>query len=675
MGPLHSSNGARLGLASLCLGLALLGGASPARAQTLGVQRTNEELQDLWNRLRPSLQAMLFNTAKQQFDGRTVQSGSATVELRELQRLGLDAATGPGFPELTPDRVALRVPLSGHWKIEAAARVHVKLRLGFLRPSFTVPITLRVEDLALEGSATFDRTTDPERPTVRQVGTPKVDFKVKLRSSNFLYDILLRVLSPLGNHLAHKALDDALKGLQPQLQALSGLPGPIPGDGAAPLQDSGVQTPFEEVALNVDRRIRRDCLPHGTLLEALMDTPQTDSWLDAYRDGGPGSQGSVVGFTDGGDSAIWTGHYLASQAYRWSVTGDADALDNVRAAVDGIGKLIDVNGGTGLLARICAPENSLMGQQIQRDGVFRSAVINGVRWIGRNGGGGISRDQYIGVLFGLSLTYDLVADQQVKADCARRITQIVDYFTAVHWFVDEDRPALDAPNGAMPTFYHQNATQKLAWLLAGERMAPGRYAAQLAWAGPEAETDWFSSWTGTFGLDHYYKYNLGHVANEVYFRLEGDPARWQAMHRSWRIMRRYVGHHRNAHFDLIECGIDPASRAVYFPATREALRRFLGRNHREVAPPVVDLSNVVWVAVPQIGYTTSGSPSGAGLSSATVQMPSEPLDFDQRAYEGNFHWQRSPFNAASPNAGNPRKEKPGIDVTLPYWMGRALGCF
>jgi hypothetical protein len=46
-----------------------------------------------------------------------------------------------------------------------------------------------------------------------------------------------------------------------------------------------------------------------------------------------------------------------------------------------------------------------------------------------------------------------------------------------------------------------------------------------------------------------------------------------------------------------------------------------------------------------------------------------------RRYTGNFAWQRDPFSPNTPNAGNVRSEKHGLDAVLPYWMGRFLGAF
>ena len=94
----------------------------------------------------------------------------------------------------------------------------------------------------------------------------------------------------------------------------------------------------------------------------------------------------------------------------------------------------------------------------------------------------------------------------------------------------------------------------------------------------------------------------------------------------------------------------------------------------EVAPAVVDLSGVQFVTLQQFGYANTGG-GGFSLGSSTAQFPTEPLDVPLRRPSGHFQWQRDPFTPAKPNEGNPRAEKIGLDLVLPYWMGRYHGAF
>ncbi len=63
------------------------------------------------------------------------------------------------------------------------------------------------------------------------------------------------------------------------------------------------------------------------------------------------------------------------------------------------------------------------------------------------------------------------------------------------------------------------------------------------------------------------------------------------------------------------------------------------------------------------------------VTNVTQNVPSEPLDLVLRRYTGNFLWQRDPFTPATAGAGNAQSEKSGLDLVLPYWMGRHEGGF
>src|SRR6266436_4013358 len=145
----------------------------------------------------------------------------------------------------------------------------------------------------------------------------------------------------------------------------------------------------EPDALSIDKNLLARHMPFGTILDPIFDAPDSEQ---------------IVGYTRCGDSAIWTGHYLAAEAFRYSVTHSPDALANARRAVTGIQYLVDVTGNN-VLARCLIPDDSPYAQGIQSEeahnGIYRSAPGN--FWVGST-----SRDQYSGVLFGLGAAYDLI---------------------------------------------------------------------------------------------------------------------------------------------------------------------------------------------------------------------------------------------------------------------------
>ena len=136
-------------------------------------------------------------------------------------------------------------------------------------------------------------------------------------------------------------------------------------------------------------------MPFGlTILDPVDDSSTSDT---------------IVGYTHAGDSAIWTGHYLAAEAFRYQVTRSPDALANVTRAIAGLKGLADVTGNN-LLARCIVLADSPFAA-----GIASEEAHNGIHpaspwfWIGNT-----SRDQIIGAIFGLAVAYDMVDDLAVK---------------------------------------------------------------------------------------------------------------------------------------------------------------------------------------------------------------------------------------------------------------------
>src|SRR5437764_8959606 len=90
----------------------------------------------------------------------------------------------------------------------------------------------------------------------------------------------------------------------------------------------------ESDALAISQNIQAQHLPYGTILDPRF----------ASSDPASSDYGVIVSYTRCRDSAIWTGHYLAAEAFRYAVTGSSDALSNVQGAVNGISNLRQVTG-------------------------------------------------------------------------------------------------------------------------------------------------------------------------------------------------------------------------------------------------------------------------------------------------------------------------------------------
>src|SRR5262249_43598077 len=175
----------------------------------------------------------------------------------------------------------------------------------------------------------------------------------------------------------------------------------------------------EADALAISATIQQRHLPFGGILDPIFAAPDSNQ---------------LAGYTRCGDSAIWTGHYLAAESFRYRVTRSPDALANVVKAERGLRALVDIT-GPDLLARCLVPVDSPWApgitQEEQHHGVYLGNLDRqGYFWIGDT-----SRDQYSGVMFGLGVAYDMVDDSLVRREVAALTTRLVDFLRHNNWTI------------------------------------------------------------------------------------------------------------------------------------------------------------------------------------------------------------------------------------------------
>jgi hypothetical protein len=378
----------------------------------------------------------------------------------------------------------------------------------------------------------------------------------------------------------------------------------------------------ESDALSISAGIRSRHLPHGTILDPMYEAP-----------------GSTVlsGYTRCGDSAIWTGHWLAAESYRWAVTRSPEALENIRLAIDGIRKLIDVT-GTDLLSRCALPADSpyLSGiaQEEAHHGVY-SGVVDGQRWAWI---GNTSRDQYCGVFFGLTAAYNLVDVAEVKGSVNSLATRMLGQLLEDSWLVR-------MPDGQISTTFIGRPDQQLALLKLGSRTNPSAFLFRYRLF------SFASSWETGIPIafevldqhGSYFKFNLDHI-NSYGLLTSGDSG-WNRDNYSsaFHILRRGTGDHGNAFFNMVEHAIEGPDAG----RDGETLRMLDAWLKRPRFDPWVDLR---------------GKYPGCGEDRAC-----EPIPVEERV-RTDFLWQRSPFLLYG--GGEGRIETAAIDYILPYWMAR-----
>ena len=125
---------------------------------------------------------------------------------------------------------------------------------------------------------------------------------------------------------------------------------------------------------------------------------------------------------DDDNDGQWTSQYLASQCFRYAVTGEAGARENARVAAYAMMKLEEVTPIEGFFARSIVPPEECEAKQQSGSGEWH--LSDNGEWCWK---GDTSSDEFVGHMFGLSIFYDLVANEEEKEDVARTVGRIVGY--------------------------------------------------------------------------------------------------------------------------------------------------------------------------------------------------------------------------------------------------------
>ena len=381
----------------------------------------------------------------------------------------------------------------------------------------------------------------------------------------------------------------------------------------------------EPDALRIEQIIQSRHLPFGTVLNPIFTAPDSIA---------------IRGYTRCGDSAIWTGHYLAAESFRYAATNSPEALVNLRKALAGLTMLTDIT-GSDLLARCAVPLSSPYSAGIQSEesanGIY-PATYNSQPWIWV---GNTSRDQYSGVFFGLSTAYDMIKDAALQAAIAVLCTRLLNNLVNHGWNVV-------MPSGAVSTTFLLRPDQQLAFLQIGQHVNASQFAspysqqAVLAFSVPiPLAVDASNSQSS------YFKFNLDFINLYSLIRLEANTSRKSVYEGGFASVRIATANHLNPHFNMID-------RALHGPdaardaETRAALDAWLLR-------PRTDLL-IDWRGkIPTCGNADEAC---------------NPLPVAARP-PSDFLWQLDPYQLAGGGSGI--IETAGIDYILPYWMGRYYG--
>ena len=306
-------------------------------------------------------------------------------------------------------------------------------------------------------------------------------------------------------------------------------------------------------ALAISANIRARHMPFATLLDPIYASPTSDQ---------------IIQYTRCGDSALWTGAYLAAESFRYKVTQSADALQNVKMALAGLKALSDVTGDN-RLARCIVLANSPYAASIANEEVNNSIHQNSP-WIWVDN---TSRDQVVGAFFGLGVAFDLVDDPSVKAVASDVATRLIGFISRHQW----------SPNDDISSTFQLRPEELQTLLQVARHINPANTVSGpflVAPVGTAVQVDVQSN-------SSYFKFNLDYMSFYHLVRLQDNDDNRSA----YMTVRNYTASHQNAFFNMIDRalrGPDAARDAE----TRTLLDQWLLRPRRDVT---VDVSSKVAV--------------------------------------------------------------------------------
>jgi hypothetical protein len=409
---------------------------------------------------------------------------------------------------------------------------------------------------------------------------------------------------------------------------------------------------------------------------------------------------TIAGYSDQGDSAIFTGTYLAAEALRYKATQSPDALANVTAIVQTLHTLWNVagSGSPGYLARFAAPTTSsatLLDSSFSSSDPYDhfSASYAGQTYDWK---GHVSRDQYQGVVLGYSVAYDVLTDETVRdlirGDMVTFANELMKTRTLyptidgvpspipfnVQYCVLTDQEPLNIQIGSgtealtgiqefMPSLFglYPEPTSAIQLTSAFE-VALQVTANQPAWATQNQAIQAFfdtnvNSWLSvaqkwSYGRDCGNSYFANNIAFEPMYdlaRLDTDPTR-SALIRGTileqNMWQKGVIGDKNSWFAYIYAADAPA-----------------GSTGSESAVAMANAQIAQFTPPPRVHLAVSNSfPADPNCPGQAL----DAIDVGQRVIN-DFDWQRGAWQEVDP--GLPTEVYPGVDYLAAYWLARASG--
>ncbi len=348
------------------------------------------------------------------------------------------------------------------------------------------------------------------------------------------------------------------------------------------------------------------------------------------------------------NDGLWTAMYGAGECFRYAVTKDPEALKLGRKAIDAVLFLEDVTGVPGLPARSYVKK----GDPRPNDGVWHWTKDGQIQWKGDT-----SSDESVGHFFLLSVAYDTIGDDALKARLREAARRMMDHIVSHGYYLIDvtGRPTTwgkwspEYFAGAGKSDSPLNAAELLSFLKTTQHLTgDAKYAAEYQKAAVRMK---YAAQAARY-LElreeiNYSDEELAMLSFYPYFRYDKDPSMRQAIDQWWQNCRR----ENNPLWTYIYRSARPDQK-VDLDAALSTLER-------------IPMDLIAWKVV--------NSNRRDVAMDKQLDREHEPqartlLPPDERPV---MKWNGNPFVVDGGNGGF--SEDDGGFFLLAYWMGRYLG--
>jgi hypothetical protein len=348
------------------------------------------------------------------------------------------------------------------------------------------------------------------------------------------------------------------------------------------------------------------------------------------------------------NDGLWTAMYGAAECFRYSVNKDPDALARARRAVEAVLFLEEVTGVPGLPARSYVKKDDSR----PKDGTWHWAADRQIQWKGDT-----SSDEIVGHFFILSIAYDLLPDDVLKARMAASVRKMMDYIVA-HGYNLIDVTGKPTTWGKWSPEYFAgrgksdsalNAAELLSFLKVTEHMTgDAKYAAEYKKVAIDMKYAQQAARYLELRVEiNYSDEELAMLSFYPFFRYAKDSSMLKAIDQWWANCQR----EKNPLWTYIY--------RVARPGAKVDLDGALGTLER------IPMDLISWKVV---NSDRKDVTMGKQLDRAQERQADRLLPPDERPV---MKWNGNPFVVDGGNGGY--SEDDGGFFLLAYWMGRSMG--